>query len=57
MAAVFEKSLQKEWDKAKQDIQNVIKDLKAWAQEADVTFEVDAGVVKLTIEVKLEKPS
>ena len=53
----FERTLQKEWDRCKQDIQHVVNDVKSWTDEADLTFEVDVGVVKTTVEFKLTKES
>lgn len=51
----FERTLQKEWDKYKEDIQHVVDDVKSWTDEADLTFEVDVGVVKATVEFQLKK--
>jgi len=56
MVGRFEGDLGKEWKKHKQDFMNVLDDLKkSVGEEVDVTAEFNVGVVKLTIELKLNR--
>ena len=56
MAAILERDLKKEWDKEKEHIRNTLKEIKEWGDEVDVTVEMNAGVVKLSIEAHFNRP-
>lgn len=59
MAAILdplERDLKKEWDKRKEHLRTVFQEIKAWGDEVDVTAEIDAGVMKVTIEAHFNRP-
>lgn len=53
----MDKDLKKEWDKHKDDLWAIFKDLGERTEEMDVTVELDAGIMKLTIEAQFNRPS
>ena len=56
MAAILERDLKKVWDKEKVHIRSTLREIKEWGDEVDVTVEVNAGVVKLSIEAHFNRP-
>ena len=56
MAAILERDLKKVWDKEKVHIRSTLREIKEWGDEVDVTVEVNAGVVKLSIEAHFNHP-
>jgi hypothetical protein len=60
MAAVIDaldRDLKQEWDKHKNDLWAIFKDIGERSEELDVTVELDAGIMKLTIEAQFNRPT
>ena len=53
----FDRDLKQEWDKRKNDLWAIFKDLGERSEELDVTVELDAGIMKLTIEAQFNRPT
>jgi len=48
--------LKGEWDKHKGEVQEILSEVKSWAEELHLTIEINTGVTKLTLEAHFDKP-
>jgi hypothetical protein len=53
----LERDVEKEWEAQKVKIKRIFDEVATWSQGMDVTAELDAGVVQLTLTAHFSRPS